>query len=214
MDREEQRLSHQVKQGWLQKGEASPAFFRALARRDRQSISKMKLANGSVLYSPKEVHDGAISFFQSFLEASDRRALPSMEYLVQQVILQEENERLCSVPNSKEVFDALFSIPIDNSPGPDGFGLGFYRACWHIVGADVVWNSLDVWNFCSFIRSLFFLLILKVANSTSFDKFKPISLCSGFYKVCSKILVNRLSSVLARIISPEQGAFIPGRSIF
>lgn len=51
-------------------------------------------------------------------------------------------------------------------------------------------------------------------NPKGFDKFRPISLCSVFYKVCTKILVSRLSPLLSRFISEEQGAFIPGRSIF
>ncbi|XP_041015027.1 uncharacterized protein LOC121257846 [Juglans microcarpa x Juglans regia] len=48
----------------------------------------------------------------------------------------------------------------------------------------------------------------------SFEKFRPISLCSMAYKIFSKIIVSRLTSVFPRLISPEQGAFIPGRSIF
>lgn len=48
--------------------------------------------------------------------------------------------------------------------------------------------------------SSFLVLILKVENPRSFDKFRPISLCSVFYKICTKILVSRLSSLLPRII--------------
>lgn len=49
---------------------------------------------------------------------------------------------------------------------------------------------------------------------TSFDKFRPIILCSVFYKIFSKIIVNRLIGFLSRLILLEHGAFIPGRSIF
>lgn len=48
---------------------------------------------------------------------------------MQEVIQPEENEALRCAPTLKEVFDAVLSIPIDSSPSPDGFGLGFYRAC-------------------------------------------------------------------------------------
>jgi hypothetical protein len=53
-----------------------------------------------------------------------------------------------------------------------------------------------------------------VPDPCSFDKFRPISLCSVVYKICSKLIVNRLSAVLCRLVSEEQGAFLPGRSIF
>lgn len=64
-----------------------------------------------------------------------------------------------------------------------------------------------------FIAS-FLVLIPKVDNPKSFDKFCSINLCSVFYKIYTKILVSRLSSLLPHFISKEQGAFIPGRSIF
>ncbi|XP_042941234.1 uncharacterized protein LOC122275951 [Carya illinoinensis] len=53
-----------------------------------------------------------------------------------------------------------------------------------------------------------------VLRPTGFDKFPPISLCPMVYKAFSKILIRRLSPILNRIISSEQGAFLLGRSIF
>lgn len=45
---------------------------------------------------------------------------------------------LSQLPSIQNIKDALFSIPVDSSPGPDGFGSGFFQACWHIVSKDVV----------------------------------------------------------------------------
>lgn len=41
------------------------------------------------------------------------------------MISLEDNEFLCRVPTMQEVYDALYSIPEDSSPGPSKFGLGF-----------------------------------------------------------------------------------------
>lgn len=37
----------------------------------------------------------------------------------------------------KEVKKAMFRIDTNKSPGPDGFGSGFYKAAWSIVGKDI-----------------------------------------------------------------------------
>lgn len=68
--------------------------------------------------------------------------------------------------------------------------------------------------FPQFYTASFFVLISKVANPVNFNKFWSISSCLVFYKLCSKILVNRLVPLLDKFIAPEQGAFILGRSIF
>ncbi|PKU75269.1 integrator complex subunit 11 [Dendrobium catenatum] len=56
-------------------------------------------------------------------------------------------------------------------------------------------------------------LIPKVKNPDRPSKFRPISLCQTIYKIVAKILVNRLKGVLPHIVSEEQAAFVPGRSI-
>ncbi|GJZ69546.1 RNA-directed DNA polymerase, eukaryota, reverse transcriptase zinc-binding domain protein [Tanacetum coccineum] len=45
------------------------------------------------------------------------------------------------------------------------------------------------------------------------SEYRPIACCNVFYNIISKILTNRLKPVLCRIISKNQSAFIPQRSI-
>ncbi|XP_058082451.1 uncharacterized protein LOC131230563 [Magnolia sinica] len=58
-----------------------------------------------------------------------------------------------------------------------------------------------------------FLWLSTVAAPRTFADFRPISLCNVIYKIFVKIIISRLSSILPKLISAEQGAFIKGRSI-
>ena len=56
-------------------------------------------------------------------------------------------------------------------------------------------------------------LIPKVDNPSLFSQFWLINLCNFTNKIISKIVANRLSPLLPKIISDNQITFVRGRSI-
>lgn len=56
-------------------------------------------------------------------------------------------------------------------------------------------------------------LIPKITNPQYVHQFRLIALCNTIYKVLSKISVNRLRQLMAKIVSPYQFGFIIGRRI-
>lgn len=63
------------------------------------------------------------------------------------------------------------------------------------------------------INETYISLILKTKNASQVGDFQLISLCNVIYKIISKVLVNRLKSILPNIIFPNQSDFIPNRLI-
>lgn len=57
-------------------------------------------------------------------------------------------------------------------------------------------------------------LIPKTKHVNNTTNFRPISICSTFYKVITRILANIVKHTLPYIISKAQFAFIKGRDIF
>lgn len=104
----------------------------------------------------------------------------------------------------------------NKAPGPDGFTAGFYQTHWDIVGPSVTNALLDFLRGGQLpegINQTTLVLIPKVTHPQHLKNFRPISLCNVIYKICSKILANRLRVFLDEIISEEQSAFAPGRLI-
>lgn len=56
-------------------------------------------------------------------------------------------------------------------------------------------------------------LIPKVKSPLKITEYRPISCCNVIYKCVSRIITNRMKEGLQDIISENQLAFVPGRSI-
>lgn len=63
------------------------------------------------------------------------------------------------------------------------------------------------------LKATFIVLVPQSENAASPDKLRPISLTNELYKIISRLLVNRLKPIIAKLVGPMQLAFIPGRSI-
>lgn len=49
------------------------------------------------------------------------------------MVTGEDNNFLMNIPTRNEVKNVVFSINVDDAPGPDGFGGGFFQKFWDIV---------------------------------------------------------------------------------
>ena len=105
------------------------------------------------------------------------------------------NINLTRSVSENEVKRAVFSINPFSAPGDDGFNAKFYQFFWEIIKEDVIRAVRSFFAGGRMLKSFNhtkICLIPKVTNAISMAQVRPISLCTVFYKVISKILVHRL----------------------
>ncbi|GAU28119.1 hypothetical protein TSUD_295560 [Trifolium subterraneum] len=139
-----------------------------------------------------------------------------VEEVIPNLIYEEVNTLLTMLPSYDEIKSAVFSLNKDSAPGPDGFGAFFFQHYWDIVKEDVLNVVLDFfttsWILPGFNSNLI-ALIPKIPDATSIDQFRPITMANFKFKIISKIIVDRLASILPTIVSDEQNGFIHERNI-
>ena len=102
------------------------------------------------------------------------------------------------------------------APGPNGFSVEFFKAFWPRLRGDIKEmldclhaGTLELWR----LNYGVIILLPKVKLATNIKQFRPICPLNVIYKIITKTLTMRLTSVIDKVISPYQTAFIPGRNI-
>jgi hypothetical protein len=110
----------------------------------------------------------------------------------------------------------VFGLNGDSAPGPDGFGAYFFQHYWDIVSTDVINAVLEFFTSSWILpgyNSNIIALLPKSPDASSIDQYRPIAMANFKFKIISKILADRLASIMPSIVSEEQKGFIHGRDI-
>lgn len=92
----------------------------------------------------------------------------------------------------------------------------FFKKSWGIIGGDVTNAVLEFFRSGQLLKQwnhAFIALVPKSSHASSVTDYRPISCCTVFYKIISKILANRLCAIMGHIVDEAQMAFIKDRSI-
>ncbi|GKB85929.1 putative RNA-directed DNA polymerase [Tanacetum coccineum] len=155
-------------------------------RRRRQMVQGLTI-DGVWVSNPNEVKTAFLNFYKEKFQAQD-----------------------------SSIRAAVWACGSNKALGPDGFSFHFLKKYWELISYDVtefVTNFFDSCSMPSGANSAFITLIPKVANPLYIKDYRPISLIGVQYKIIAKLLANRLSKVVHKIVNHEQSAFISGRHI-
>ncbi|KAJ8505060.1 hypothetical protein OPV22_005946 [Ensete ventricosum] len=216
LKQEECFLKQKSRQHWLTLGDSNTKFFYAAiaTRRATNRIKKCKGIDGNLIEDLDEVKNYTKQFFYSLLNQEQQ---PNSIHVGPTRRLDSEALSHLNAPiTDDEIVKVVFKSPKHKSPGPDGFPAEFYQIAWAIVGNDVIKACRHFFSSGHILKDLnctFISLVPKNDGADSLENYRPISLCNFIYKVISKLLADRLQKVMNKVISPNQAAFLKGRSI-
>ncbi|CAH9082772.1 unnamed protein product, partial [Cuscuta europaea] len=203
---------------WLKEGDANTNHFHSYVqtKHRKHSITTINNSRGEEVTSQADIGDAAITLFSDLYSVDPDIDAAEILKFIPHLVLEEDNNMLINLPDKDEVKTAVWKLDQNSAPGPDGFNGKFFRKCWHIIGDDLVRAIQEFFMGIPIPRgvaSSLVVLISKVDNPSSFGEFRPICLSNFISKVCTKILVDRLSSILPKLISPEQIGFMNNKDI-
>ncbi|GKD91967.1 putative RNA-directed DNA polymerase, eukaryota, reverse transcriptase zinc-binding domain protein, partial [Tanacetum coccineum] len=178
-------------------------------------LGVVTMVEGNWITNPCLIKDAFLQFYKRKFQAQDSQVmfsnLPHSHSL--NCMDRETLERQVTL---EEIKEAVWDGESSKAPGPDGYSFAFVKKYWGTIQKDL-YDFVNLF-FASCVmpngaNSSFFTLIPKVNNPTLITDFRPISLIGIHYKIIAKILANRLSKVIDKIVSKEQSAFIAGRQI-
>jgi hypothetical protein len=218
LSREEIMMKQRSRLDWLKEGDRNTSFFHSKARERAQvnRISALRKEDGTIMTSQEGMEMEAMEFYSRLFTRQELLDPGPILSCVPEKVTPLMNESLVKPFIEEEVRTTLFMMGASKALGPDGLLAGFYQYHWELLGANVMAVVLDFLNggeLPDSINKTTIVLIPKIKQLREMKQFRPISLCNVVYKICSKVLANRLRGILDEIIVEEQSAFVPGRLI-
>lgn len=218
LEREEVMWRQRSRVNWLQYGDRNTKFFHQFAKH-RGRINRIL----GVLDEENKWHTGFhevgvvfVHYFKRLFSCEDGNLHPSIFQSIRSKVSSNQLVFLSQIYTRAEIECALKGMGPTKAPGPDGMPAIFYQKYWSTVGNDVVATCLGVLNgqeSVAGINQTLIALIPKVQSPQKVTEYRPISLCNVLYKLISKVLANRLKTVLNGVVSEFQSAFVPNRLI-
>jgi hypothetical protein len=206
---------------WLEQGDENTKFFHAFSKGQKASntIWNMKDPEGRTLSTFPELAELGKNHFKTLYKADQRENIAKIVKLAlyyPSFVNEQNNRDLYSEVSASELKETIGSFQKDKIPGPDGWTIEFYLAFFDLLGADLL-RVVEETRLNGLIHppfnTTFLALIPKKDEPTSFEDFRPISLCNCIYKIIAKIISRRLKPILSEVISKEQFGFLNGRQI-
>ncbi|XP_074300079.1 uncharacterized protein LOC141631286 [Silene latifolia] len=212
-------LKQKAKAHWVTEGDINSSYFHGVikARRNKNFIQQIRDCNGVLHSDEGGIQQAFLDYYQVLLGSSSPTVRVKDSIVQRGNKCTESHKQILLAPvNSDEIKNIIFSIPNDKAPGPDGYSSKFYKDSWETIGVEVTAAVQDFFASGCILKQInttLVTLIPKVERPETVLQFRPIACCNVIYKCISKVICNRLATILPELVSQNQGGFIQGKSI-
>ncbi|XP_026434134.1 uncharacterized protein LOC113331691 [Papaver somniferum] len=211
-------LLQKARNKWILEGASNSSFLHNSIhiRRGNNTIFELVDDAGNTITDGDQLCQHVVSYYENKFNGVEMPVEDQIFDYDHLSITLEEQQRRDSFPTVEEIQKVVFDLGAQSAPGPDGFSGCFYRHCWEIIQHDLFVAILFCWQHKftpSGANSSLIILLAKVRGANSLWNFRPIGLSNLFFKIFTKILTTRLGSVLEKLVSEEQVAFMKERNI-
>ncbi|GJU94103.1 RNA-directed DNA polymerase, eukaryota [Tanacetum coccineum] len=201
---------------WAIEGDENSKFFHGIINKKRSQLAiRGVFVDGLWCTDPGMVKETFCNHFEARFKKPVTHRF-KLNFHFHKKLLQGQAADLERCVSRDEIRMAVWSCGDNKSPGPDGFTFEFFKKYWDFIGPDFC-EAVEYFfvngSFSKGCNSSFVALIPKVMDAKFVNDFRPISLIGCVYKVITKVLANRLASVIADLVSDTQSAFVAGRQI-
>lgn len=200
---------------------------RLLARQLRsiqasRSIHQIRKKDGTLATNPRDINECFKEFYEALYESRTSSDPADLSHFLQSLHLPKLDDADRNALNANitldEIYEAITSLPSSKVPGPDGFGIEFYKNYSQKLAPLMLRlfnHSIENQEFPQSMYDANISLILKKGKDEMDPaSYCPISLLNSDLKIFTRILANRLNKCITKIIHSDQTGFIPGRFSF
>ena len=199
--------------------DANTKYYHLLAngRHRKTRIFQLEDEN-NIITGDAQLKEHITSYYKNLFGPSTNSHIMLDESQIDDIpqVSQLENEYLTYTFSQEEVRAAIFQMEHNKAPGPDGFSPEFYQVFWNLIKDDLMALFTDFHQGNLPLNRLNFgtiILLPKKKDAKVIRQYMPICLLNVSFKIFTKVVTNRLSTIAQKIIRPTQTAFLPGRNI-
>jgi hypothetical protein len=218
LNKQEAFWQEKARINWHLEGDRNTSYFHRIAKIKTTTKYISSLQDGEHVHTDQtQIAEHVVNYHQNlFCTNTVLQDSLLAEEVIPNLVSEEVNYLLSMLPSHDEIKSAVSALNKDSAPGPDGFGAFFFQHFWDVIHVDVCNAVLEFftssWILPGF-NSNIIALIPKTPDATSIDQFRPIAMANFKFKIISKIIADRLASIMPSIISEEQKGFIHDRNI-